>query len=361
MRLFHRYGIDGKRYLGLLEVSMRIRWRGLELPSKVTPDRETVSATYGKFVAEPFERGFGNTIGNSLRRVLLSSLEGSAITRVRVKNALHEFTAIKGVYEDVTEICLNIKSLVVRNNDERPKVLRISRNTKGAVTARDIQGDGAVTIVNPDHHIATLTDDVDFEIEMVVENDRGYVPASERSAMVREKGDDIGFIHLDAAFSPVTLVRYGVEETRVGQKTNYDKLTIEIWTDGSLPPDLALVEAAKILRKHLNPFLQYDRLDSFVYAKTQTSGVRGIDPALEAKLAMGIGELALSVRATNCLEAEKILTVHDLVVRTEDSLLEVRNFGENTLKEVQEKLATIGLRLGWRPPFPTTAEVPYLS
>ena len=338
---------------------MRIRWRGLELPSKVTPDRETMSETYGKFFAEPFERGFGNTVGNSLRRVLLSSLEGSAITRVKVKNALHEFTAIKGVYEDVTEICLNVKSLIVRNYDEKPKVLRIFKNTKGPVTAKDIQGDPSVMVVNLNHHIATLTDDVDFEIEMVVENDRGYVPASERSATIREKGDDIGFIHLDAAFSPVTRVRYLIEETRVGQKTNFDKLTIEIWTDGSLHPEIALVEAAKILRKHLNPFLQYDRLDSFVYA-TKPPKPGAVDPALEAKLAMSIGELALSVRATNCLEAEKILTLRDLVSKTEDSLLEVRNFGENTLNEVKEKLSAIGLRLGMRlPASPPVA--PYMS
>jgi len=338
---------------------MRIRWRGLELPSKVTADKETMSRTYGKFVAEPFERGFGNTIGNSLRRVLLSSLEGSAVTRVKVKNALHEFTAIKGVYEDVTEICLNVKSLVVRSYDERPKVLRIFKNTKGPVTARDIQGDHAVTIVNLDHHIATLTDDVDFEIEMVVENDRGYIPASERLALIRERSEDIGYIHLDAAFSPVTRVRYAIEETRVGQKTNYDKLTIEIWTDGSLHPELALVEAAKILRKHLNPFLQYDRLDSAIYAtRAPKAGV--IDPTLEAKLVMSIGELALSVRATNCLEAEKILIVRDLVTRTEDSLLEVRNFGENTLNEVKEKLSAIGLRLGMRLPAPMPAGAPYM-
>ena len=339
---------------------MRIRWRGLELPSKVTADKETMSETYGKFIAEPFERGFGNTIGNSLRRVLLSSLEGSAVTRIRVKNALHEFTAIKGVLEDVTEICLNIKSLVVRCYDEKPRVLRIAKNTKGPITARDIQGDAVVTIVNPNHHIATLTDNVDFEIEMVVENDRGYIPATERTALVREKGDDIGFIHLDAAFSPVTRVRYIIEETRVGQKTNFDKLTIEIWTDGSLHPELALVEAAKILRKHLNPFLQYDRLGSFVYA-TRTPKVGTADPTFEAKLAMSIGELALSVRAANCLEAEKILFVRDLVTRTEDSLLEVRNFGENTLNEVKEKLATLGLRLGIRLSNTGASGVPYMS
>jgi DNA-directed RNA polymerase subunit alpha len=336
---------------------MRIRWRGLELPSKVAADKETASEVYGKFVAEPFERGFGNTIGNSLRRVLLSSLEGSAVTRIRIKNALHEFTPLKGVLEDVTEICLNIKSLVVRNHDEKPKVLRISKSTKGPITARDIQTDHSVNIVNPDHHIATLTDDVEFEVEMVVENDRGYIPASERAATLRERGDEVGFIHLDAAFSPVTRVRYAVEETRVGQKTNFDKLTIEIWTDGSLLPELALVEAAKILRKHLNPFLQYDRLDSFVYT-SKPAKVGGTDPAVEAKLAMGLAELGRGVRANNCLEQEKILTLRDLVSRSEDSLLDIRNFGENTLNEVKEKLTELGLRLGMRVPPPSS---PYMS
>ncbi len=340
---------------------MRIRWRGLELPSKVAAERETLSETYGKFVAEPFERGFGNSIGNSLRRVLLSSLEGSAVTRIRVKNALHEFTAIKGVFEDVTEICLNIKSLVVRCTEDKPKILRIAKNTAGPVTARDIQGDPTVSIINPEHYIATLTDNVDFEIEMVVENGRGYVSASEQFATIREKGDDIGFIPLDASFSPVTRVQYSIEETRVGQKTNFDKLSLQIWTDGSLHPELALVEAAKILRKHLNPFLQYDRLDSFVYTKAKAPGVSGVDPALESKLSMSLSELQLSVRATNCLEAEKILTIRDLVSRTEDSLLEVRNFGETTLTEVKEKLTSLGLRLGMRMTGSSQAGSPYMS
>ena len=348
---------------------MRIRWRGLELPSKVTSIDETMSSTYGKFVAEPFERGFGHTVGNSLRRVLLSSLEGSAVTQVKIKRALHEFTALKGVFEDVTEICLNVKSLVVRSRDEKPKVLRISKNSKGPVTARDIQGDASVSIINPDHHIATLTDDVDFELEMYVENGRGYVPSSEQFAMMREKGDEIGYIPLDAAFSPVTHVKYAIEETRVGQKTNLDKLAIEISTDGSLHPEIALVEAAKILRKHLNPFLQYSRLDSFVYAKKQGQRVDGLLPELEDILSKSISELQLSVRATNCLEAEKIHTIRELVSRTEDSLLEVRNFGENTLNEVKEKLAVLSgtlskqsghsLRLGMRVSSSGTPAIPY--
>lgn len=333
---------------------MRIRWRGLELPNKVTCDRETLTENYGSFVAEPFERGFGHTVGNSLRRVLLSSLEGSAVTRMKIKNALHEFTSLQGVLEDATEIALNVKSLVVKSHDEKPKVLRISKNTAGPITGADILGDDSIDVINKNHHIVTLTDDVPFEMEMVVENGRGYVPATEQLAFIRDKGEEIGFIPLDASFSPVVRVQYNVDETRVGQKTNYDKMTIQIWTDGSIGPELALVEGAKILRKHLNPFLQYDRLDSFIFSKAKTTSTVGIDPTLESKLNMSLSELALSVRAMNCLETEKINLVRDLVSRTEESLLEVRNFGETTLTEVKEKLSGIGLRLGMRLPPSTT-------
>jgi DNA-directed RNA polymerase subunit alpha len=336
---------------------MRIRWRGLELPSKVVCDKDSLCPFYGKFVVEPFERGFGISIGNSLRRVLLSSLEGSAVTRMKLKGALHEFTSLPGVKEDVTEIVLNIKSLVVRCVEDKPKLIRIEKNTAGTVTARDIIADNQIEIIDRDHYIATLTTNVPFELEMVVENGRGYLPASEQMNNLRDRGDSIGFIPLDAAFSPVTRVQYDVEETRVGQKTNYDKLTLQIWTDGSVHPELALVEATKILRKHLNPFIQYDRLDNIVYSKAKPSTATGIDPALEAKLAMPLSELALSVRATNCLEAENINFVRDLVSRTEDALLEVRNFGETTLNEVKDKLTSIGLRLGMRLP-PQTMQQP---
>lgn len=334
---------------------MRIRWRGLELPSKVVCDKDSLCPFYGKFVIEPFERGFGISIGNSLRRVLLSSLEGSAVTRMKLKGALHEFTSLPGVKEDVTEIVLNVKSLVVRCAEDKPRLIRIEKNSAGIVTANDIIADHQVEIINSNHYIATLTADAHFELEMVVENGRGYLPASEQMNNLRDRGDSIGFIPLDAAFSPVTRVQYDVEETRVGQKTNYDKLTIQIWTDGSIHPELALVEASKILRKHLNPFIQYDRLDTIVYSKAKPSTATGIDPALEAKLAMPLSELNLSVRAMNCLEAENINFVRDLVSRTEDALLEVRNFGETTLNEVKDKLTAIGLRLGMRLPTPPQA------
>jgi DNA-directed RNA polymerase subunit alpha len=324
---------------------MHIRWRGLELPSAVTVDATTLSDTYGKFVAEPFERGFGATIGNGLRRVLLSSLEGSAVTQIKVHNAQHEFTTIKGVLEDVTDIVLNVKSLVVKNHSETTRVLRVEKNTAGPVVAAEIETDEAVEVLNPEHVLATLTENVPFVMEMVVENGRGYVPSSEHSQNVQE----IGIIPIDAVYSPVVRVRYSIEETRVGQKTNYDKLTLEIWTNGSVAPEMAMVESAKILRKHLNPFVQYTELGPQVRSPARDTTF-GLDLGLESKLSMPLSELNLSVRASNCLESENIMTVRDLVTRTEDQLLEVRNFGETTLTEVRLKLRDLGLHLGMRTP-----------
>jgi DNA-directed RNA polymerase subunit alpha len=316
----------------------------------VTCEKESLTETYGKFVAEPFERGFGTTVGNSLRRILLSSLEGSAVTQIKLHGAQHEFTTLPGVVEDVTDIVLNVKSLVVRSSSEQTRVLRVEKDERGVVSGADVQTDEAVEVVNRDHVLATLTDDVPFAMELVVENGRGYVPASEHSPQVQE----IGIIPVDAAYSPVVRVRYEVEETRVGQKTNYDKLTLEIWTNGSTSPQMALVEAAKILRKHLNPFVQYSELGGKVFSQVRAASSGILDPATESKLSMSLAELNLSVRASNCLESENINTVRDLVVCTEDQLLDVRNFGETTLNEVREKLSAIGLRLGMRlPPAPT--------
>src|SRR5437868_12192082 len=232
---------------------MRIRWRGLELPTRVEPDKSVSSGTYGKFVVEPFERGFGTTVGNSLRRILLSSLEGSAVTRVKIQGVQHEITTIPGVVEDVTDIILNIKSLVVKNQSEETKTIRIDRHERGVVKGADIIADEAIQIVNPEHIIATLTDDVPFVVEMTVENGRGYRTADENAGKERE----VGIIPVDSSFSPVVRVKYEIEDTRVGQRPNYDKLIMEIWTNGTLNPHLALVEGAKILRKHLNPFIQY--------------------------------------------------------------------------------------------------------
>ena len=323
---------------------MHIRWRGLELPSVVECERESLTRTYGKFTAEPFERGFGTTVGNSLRRVLLSSLEGSAVTQLKIRGANHEFSSIPGVLEDVTEIVLNVKSLVVKNYTDQMKVITIEKNTAGPITGADIQTGGDVDIINNDHVLATLTDDVPFMMEMVVENGRGYIPATEHSGNDHE----IGIVPIDAVYSPVTRVRYDVEETRVGQKTNYDRLTLEISTNGSIFPEMALVEASKILRKHLNPFVQYSELGAEVHAQPQSKG--GIDAALEAKLNMPITELRFSVRATNCLDCSDIRTVRDLVQKTEDQLMEIRNFGETTLVEVRQLLGELGMHLGMKVP-----------
>ncbi|MFO0846588.1 MAG: DNA-directed RNA polymerase subunit alpha [Gemmataceae bacterium] len=328
---------------------MRIRWRGLELPNRVVSDRGSLTDTYGKFTAEPFERGFGVTVGNSLRRILLSSLEGSAVTRVKIQGVMHEISTIPGVVEDVTDIILNIKSLVVKNASDLPRTIRINRQDKGVVLAKDIMTDPDVEIINPDHVIATLTDDVPFVVEMTVENGRGYRTAEENAGKERE----IGIIPVDSSFSPVVRVKHEIEDTRVGQRTNYDKLVLEIWTNGTVSPQMALVEGAKILRKHLNPFIQYAEpgpeigMDDAVPAAAAGDQV---DQELERKLNMSLAELELSVRATNCLESEGITTVRDLVIRTDEELLEVRNFGETTLKEVKLKLQERGLSLGMKAP-----------
>ena len=328
---------------------MRIRWRGLELPNRVVSDRTGLTDTYGKFLAEPFERGFGVTVGNSLRRILLSSLEGSAVTRVKIQGVQHEISTIPGVVEDVTDIILNIKSLVVKNSSEQPRTIRIDRHERGVITAANIVSDEAVQIVNPEHIIATLTDDVPFVMEMTVENGRGYRTADENAGRERE----IGVIPIDSSFSPVVRVKYDIEETRVGQRTNYDKLVMEIWTNGTISPQMAVVEGAKILRKHLNPFIKYAEPgpEMPIEDKVELAApAEAVDHELERKLNMSLAELELSVRATNCLESEGITTVRDLVIRTDEELLEVRNFGETTLKEVKSKLSERGLFLGMKLP-----------
>src|SRR3990167_6982940 len=232
---------------------MRIRWREFELPARVTVDQETLTPTYGRFVAEPFERGFGITVGNSLRRVLLSSIEGHSVTSVRIEGVQHEFSTIPGVVEDVTDIVLNVKKLLVKMHTDEPQRLRIEKSGKGIVRVADIIHDALVEIVNPDLHIATLADDGRLIMDLEVRRGRGYVTAEEHV-----KGDqEIGLIPVDSVFGPVVRVRYRTENTRVGHLTNYDKLILDIWTDGTVDPERALVEASKVLRKHLNPFVQY--------------------------------------------------------------------------------------------------------
>ena len=325
---------------------MRIRWRGFELPAKVVCDEATAEGNYAKFIVDPFERGFGTTIGNSLRRVLLSSLEGAAVTSVKIENVLHEFTAVEGVLEDVSDIILNIKQLRIQIPSDRPTTLRIDVKKKGPITGADIVCDGDVEVVNKELHIATLTKAVRFSCEMSAQRGRGYRTAEENEAEM----EDVTRIPLDSVFSPVVRVRYRVEDTRVGQRTNYDRLIMEIWTDGTMTPEMALVEAAKILRKHLNPFVQKSELgDELEEAEAPTALAPArpvLSEGISAKLSLPVGELELSVRSSHCLESENIRTVGDLVSYSEDHLMQVRNFGQTSLDEVKRKLGNLGLALG---------------
>ena len=325
---------------------MRVHWRGFELPSKVVLEAESATASYGKFVVEPFERGYGITVGNALRRVLLSGIEGAAPVWVRIDGVEHEFDTIPGVLEDVTEIVLNLKHLVVRMHTDEAKQLTIDVNKSGELTAGDIQTDGTVEVVNKALHLATLSSEVSVRAEMEVRRGRGYVVAEDLGL---PEDLPIGTVPLDAMFTPVRRVRYETENTRVGQRTNYDRLILELWTDGSVRPDMALVEAAKILRKHLNPFVQYLDLGTELPEAVGEPGVRAAGEELEQKLSLPITDLDLSVRALHCLEGQEIKTVRDLVRYTPAALLEVRNFGRTSLAEVKSKLEELGLSLGMEP------------
>jgi len=325
---------------------MRIRWRGLELPNRITQDHERNTDTYGKFLIEPFERGFGTTIGNSLRRVLLSSLEGAAVTAVKIKGANNEFTSLEGVTEDVTDIVLNVKNMIVSLESDDAKDMRLSAEGPGEVTCDLIEADTSITIHNKEFVLATLTKEIDFDMEFVVKKGRGYVPASEQYQEHEGPEDqEVGLIPVDAIYSPVTRVRYNVEDTRVGQKTNYDRLTLEVWTNGTIDPEMALVEAAKILRKHLNPFVQYFEIGDATASDTASAKARA-DEEILGKLRMPLTELDLSVRASNCLESANLDIVADLVTRSEADLLKVRSFGKTSLREVKRKLIDLNLELG---------------
>jgi len=325
---------------------VRIRWRNFELPSQVKMDRDTATNQYGKFVVEPFEKGFGATIGNGLRRVLLSSIEGTAVTWVRIEGVVHEFSTISGVLEDVTQIILNIKKLRVKMHTDAPTTLRIDQNQRGEVTAEKIEGDHNIEIANPELKICTLTDDVRFACEMQVKKGRGYVTAEEN---VNEEME-IGTIPVDSIFSPVHRVKYAIENTRVGKSTDYDRLVLEVWTDGTVTPEMALVEASKIYRKHLNPFVQYFELKEDLAVDGGVLAPEGDEGAKKREMTdllnRSIDMLELSVRAKNCLDSENVTTLRDLVQMTEPELLKVRNFGKTSLKEVKNKLTALGLSLG---------------
>ncbi|MDD5422413.1 MAG: DNA-directed RNA polymerase subunit alpha [Candidatus Omnitrophota bacterium] len=319
---------------------MGISMKNFEMPKKLVLDDASYTPTYGKFMAEPFERGYGVTVGNSLRRVLISSIEGTSVTSIKIAGVQHEFSAIPGVVEDVPQIILNIKKLVLKSHFKIPKPMFIEVDKKGDVTAKDIQTDETVEIVNPDLHIATLTKNVKFHVEMNVARGRGYVPAE------RNKKEDqpIGVIAIDSIYTPVKKVNFFVENTRVGQITDYDKLILEIWTNGSIEPKDALLYASNILQRHLDIFVGFGKLPEEEEVPEETEEKK----MMREKLKVPISELELSVRSSNCLREARIKTIGDLVRRSELEMLKYRNFGKKSLAEINKILGEMGLSLGMK-------------
>jgi DNA-directed RNA polymerase subunit alpha len=320
-------------------------WKDLIRPKRLEAEKETLTPFYGKFTAEPFERGFGITIGNSLRRILLSSLQGAAITSVKIDGVLHEFSTVPGVKEDATEIILNLKEVRLKLHTEGPKTIRVKADGPRDLKAGDILTSDAVEILNPDHHLATLTRDAKLSMEMVVKTGRGYVPA-ERN---KEENQPIGTLPIDAIFSPIRKVNYTVTNARVGQITDYDKLTLEVWTDGSLNPEEAMAYAAKILKDQLSIFITFEEEEETEGAKDQEE-----TEGLNENLFRSVDELELSVRSANCLKHANIKLIGDLVQKTEAEILATKNFGRKSLNEIKEILAEMGLSLGmkldnWQP------------
>lgn len=319
---------------------MGISMKNFEMPKRLVLDEPTYTPTYGKFVAEPFERGYGVTIGNSLRRVLISSIEGTAVTSIKINGVHHEFSAINGVVEDVPQIILNIKKLILKSHFKVPKPMTINVEKKGEVTAKDIKTDETVEIVNPDLHIATLTKNVKFQVEFEVARGRGYVPA-ERN---KREGQSIGVIAVDSIFTPVTKVNFFVENTRVGQITDYDKLIVEISTNGSIEPKEALLYASNIFQRHLDIFVGFGKLPEEEEVPVETEEQK----QMKDKLKVPISELELSVRSSNCLREARIKTIGDLVRRSELEMLKYRNFGKKSLAEINKILTSMGLSLGMK-------------
>jgi DNA-directed RNA polymerase subunit alpha len=319
---------------------MPVRLGRFEMPKRLTKEESTATETFAKFFAEPFETGYGQTIGNSLRRVLLSSLEGAAVTSIKVDGAMHEFTTTDGVSEDVTEIVLNLKKVLFKAHTREPQMLRISVNRDGPVTAADIETNQNIEIVNPKQHICTLDRKKKFEMELEVKVGRGFCPGDENKKI----DQPIGVVAIDSLFSPVTRVRYSVENARVGQRTDYDRLVVEIWTDGRITPDDALTQASAILQHHLDVFVGYDK-NAVEFEKEETK-VDDEKSKLKKLLNMSVNEIELSVRAANCLNNANITSVGQLAMKTESEMLKYRNFGKKSLNEIKEKLATLGLSLG---------------
>ncbi|MEJ2069901.1 MAG: DNA-directed RNA polymerase subunit alpha [Syntrophobacterales bacterium] len=314
-------------------------WTELIKPKRLEVDADTHTDSYGKFACEPLERGFGTTLGNALRRVLLSSLRGAAITGVKIQDVHHEFSAIPGVLEDVTEILLNLKQERLKFLSEGDKTLTLESKGEGKIKAGDIRTDGTVVILNPEQHIATLSSDGQLNMEFFARSDKGYIPAE----VNKEESQPIGYIPLDAAFSPIRKVNYVVTQARVGQRTDYDKLTLEVWTDGSVSPESAVAFAAKILKDQLTLFINFEEEPERIEEKLEEQ------PAiLNENLYRGVNELELSVRAANCLRNANIRWIGELVQKSEQEMLKTKNFGRKSLNEIKEILQEMGLQLGMK-------------
>lgn len=321
---------------------MPIRLGRFEMPQSLVKEESTATPTYAKFIAEPFEAGYGHTIGNSLRRTLLSSLEGAAITSVRIEGASHEFSSLPGVVEDVVEIILNLKKVKFKAHDHEVRNLTLSVNKEGAVTAGDITSSAQCEVLNPDQHICTLDKKMKFEAELEIKVGRGFATGDEN----KYADMPIGVIAIDSIFSPVTKVKYAVENTRVGQRTDYDKLILEIWTDGRLTPEESILQASAILRHHLDVFVNYD--DTQVEFDETPTEVSQENSRLKKLLAMSVNEIELSVRAANCLNNANITSVGQLAQKSEPEMLKYRNFGKKSLNEIKDKLVQLGLGLGMK-------------
>ena len=314
-------------------------WRELIKPKRLQVDADSLSASYGKFTAEPFERGFGTTLGNSLRRVLLSSLQGAAITSVRIKGVLHEFSTIPGVTEDVTDVILNLKGVLLKIHGQDSRAIRIVKKGAGVITAGDIVTDSHVEILNPEHHICTFSKEADLEMDMTVATGKGYVPA-ERN---RDEKSPAGTIPIDAIFSPIKKVNFAVSNARVGQITDYDKLTLEVVTDGSVQPEDAVAYAAKILKEQLQIFINFDEEHEPAEEAASEESRK-----INENLYRSVEELELSVRSANCLKNANIRLIGDLVQRSEAEMLKTQNFGRKSLNEIKDILAEMGLTLGMK-------------
>lgn len=319
---------------------MGVKWRDFQMPKRLDCDETSYTETYGKFIAEPFEKGYGVTLGNSLRRILLSSIEGSAVTSVKIDGAKHEYSTLPGIIESVSEIILNLKKLVVRSHSKVSKSIYIKAEKKGEIKAADIICDETVEVLNPDLHIATLSRDTHFYAEMEVSRGRGYVPSD-----LNKKDNIVNSIAIDSIFTPITKVTFGVENTRVGQRTDYDRLVVEITTNGGVSPKEAMLYGANILQRHLDVFVSYGQLPE---EEEEEEEISIEEQALYEKLRLPISELELSVRSANCLKDANIKTISELVRKTESELLTFRNFGKKSLTEINDLLKVMGIHLGMK-------------